>query len=255
MIVEFIGSTGAGKTSLISKVHTKLTQTNVVTTPFEMVAAPLGLSHITHPTTQNLIQELVGLPFFVASLNRYGKFLFHTIETFSRNTKFSIHTLNNLRSLERKIGLYEIIRRYSRNRIVLVDEGPILAAHMFVFASSSITSDEILSFAALLPLPDLIVYIKAPIDILVRRTLQRPDPPREMTSKDPAMTEKYVSRAIEIFDQLMESERIRSRLLLVENPDVANAEHDKVADEIVASILDHRSMPENSIRYNADSKC
>ena len=58
MIVEFVGSTGAGKTSLISKIHRKLAQTNVVTTPFGLIAAPLGLSHIKHPTAQNLIQEL-----------------------------------------------------------------------------------------------------------------------------------------------------------------------------------------------------
>ena len=152
MIVEFIGSTGAGKTSLISKIHHKLAQTTVVTTPFDLIAAPLGLSSVTHPTAQNLIQELVGFPFFIGSLSRHGKFLGHTIKTFSRNTKFSIYGINNLRSLERKIGMYEITQRYDRDQIVLVDEGPILAAHMFVFTGSLVTSSEIATFANLLPL-------------------------------------------------------------------------------------------------------
>jgi deoxyadenosine/deoxycytidine kinase len=239
MIVEFIGSTGAGKTSLISKIHHKLAQTTVVTTPFDLIAAPLGLSRVTHPTAQNLIQELVGFPFFIGSLNRHEKFLIHTIETFSRNTKFSIHRINNLRSLERKIGMYEITQRYDRDQIVLVDEGPILAAHMFVFTGSLVTSSEIATFAKLLPLPDLIVYIKAPVDVLVRRALQRPDPPREMGKKDPAMTEKYVKDATTIFDQLMESERIKSRLLVVDNPDLTAEEHDKVADDVTTSILNY----------------
>lgn len=239
MIVEFIGSTGAGKTSLISKIHHKLAQTTVVTTPFDLIAAPLGLSSVTHPTAQNLIQELVGFPFFIGSLNRHEKFLIHTIKTFSRNTKFSIHRINNLRSLERKIGMYEITQRYDRDQIVLVDEGPILAAHMFVFTGSLVTSSEIATFANLLPLPDLIVYIKAPVDVLVRRALQRPDPPREMGKKDPAMTEKYVKDATIIFDQLMESERIKSRLLVVDNPDRTAEEHDKVADDVTTSILNY----------------
>jgi len=239
MIVEFIGSTGAGKTSLISKIHHNLAQTKVVTTPFDLIAAPLGLSSLTHATAQNLIQELVGFPFFIGSLNRYREFLVHTIKTFSRNTKFSIHRINNLRSLERKIGMYEITQRYNRDQIILVDEGPILAAHMFVFTGSLVTSSEIAAFANLLPLPDLIVYIKAPVDVLIRRALQRPDPPREMGNKDPALIEKYVKAATAIFDRLMTSERIRSRLLVVDNPDLTEEEHDKVADGVTTSILNY----------------
>ena len=239
MIVEFIGSTGAGKTSLISKIHHKLAQTKVVTTPFDLIAAPLGLNSITHPTAQNLIQELVGFPFFIVSLNKHGRFLSHTIETFSRDTKFSIHRINNLRSLERKIGMYEITQRYDKGQIILVDEGPILAAHMFVFTGFMVTSAEISAFANLLPLPDLIVYIKAPVDVLVRRALQRPDPPREMGNKDPVKTEKYVKDATTVFDQLMESDRIKSRLLVVDNPDLTAEEHDRLASDVTTAILNH----------------
>ena len=242
MVVEFIGSTGAGKTSLISKIHQQLSQTKVVTTPFNLIATPLGLSNVTHPTAQNLIQELIGLPFFIGSLSRYGKFLSHAIETFSRNTKFSIHRINNFRSLERKLGMYELTQRYDKGQIILVDEGPILVAHMFVFTGSIVTSAEIAAFANLLPLPDLVVYIKAPVEVLVRRALQRPDPPREMGKKDPVMTEKYVRDATTIFDQLMESERIKSRLLVVDNPDLTAEEHDRLAADVTAAILNHESL-------------
>lgn len=255
MIVEFVGSTGAGKTSLISKIHRKLAQTNVVTTPFDLIAAPLGLSRIKHPTAQNLIQELVAFPFFLGSFKRYRKFLAHTIRTFSHDTKFSLHKINNLRSLERKIGLYEITQRYNRDRIILVDEGPILAAHMFVFASSLVNASEIATFAALLPLPDLIVYIKAPVEVLVRRALQRPDPPREMGSKDPDMTEKFVRGATAVFDRLMEAERIQSRLLIVDNPDLTDEEHDGVVDKVCASILKFEYLADKPIRYNFKTPC
>ncbi|HET9908873.1 MAG TPA: hypothetical protein VFQ23_19640, partial [Anaerolineales bacterium] len=210
MIVEFVGSTGAGKTSLISKIHHKLAQTATVTTQFDLIAAPLNLKSVSHPTVQNLIQEVVAFPFFVASLNRHKKFLTHTIRTFSNNTKLSLYKINNLRSLERKIGLYEISQRYNRDQIILVDEGPILAAHMFVFTGSRVQDSDLATFAELLPLPDLVVYIKAPIEVLVRRALKRPDPPREMGSKDPVLTEKYVRSATAVFDRLMEAGRIKS---------------------------------------------
>lgn len=242
MIVEFVGSTGAGKTSLISKIHQKLAETTAVTTQFDWVAAPLGLKSVSHPTMQNLIQEVVAFPFFLGSLNRHKKFLAHTIKTFSDNRKFSIYKINNLRSLERKIGLYEITKRFNRNQIILVDEGPILAAHMFVFTGSSVKDSEIATFAELLPLPDLIVYIKAPVEVLVRRALQRHDPPREMGSKDPVLTEKYIRSASAIFDQLMEVERIKSRLLIVNNPDLTQEEHNKLTEQVTASILKYEHL-------------
>ena len=65
MIIEFIGSTGSGKTTLISDVQHKLVQTANVRTSYELAASPLGLQGITHPTLQNLFQELVGFPFFI----------------------------------------------------------------------------------------------------------------------------------------------------------------------------------------------
>lgn len=242
MIVEFIGSTGAGKTSLISKIHHKLAQTTKVAKSFELIAAPFGLSGITHPTVQNLIQEFVAFPFFLGSLSQHGSFFAHTVRTFSRNTKFSIHHINNLRSLERKLGLYEITQRYSRDRIILVDEGPILAAHMFVFSGSSITASDLAAFAALLPLPDLIVYIKAPVDVLIRRATRRPDPPRELNTKDSALMEKHLRNAITVFDQLMEVERVRSRLLVVDSPDLSEEEYDKVVDHTTEYILNHAQL-------------
>src|SRR3990172_246090 len=170
MIVEFIGSTGAGKTTLISEVQRRLTRVANVATSFELVAAALGLGDIAHPTTRNLIQELVGFPFFFRSLHRNKRFIVFILRMLARQASLSVFTLNNLRSLERKIGAYEIIKRRQHDRIILVDEGTLLLAHnVFVYSGAHYTDDEIARFASLVPLPDIIVYIKAPADILIRR--------------------------------------------------------------------------------------
>ena len=239
MIVEFIGCTGAGKTTLIEQVQRRLLKTAVVTTSVDLAAGLVGLRGVRNSTVQNLVQETVGFPFFIGSLYKYREFIHHTIKLFLRNSRFSIRMINNLRSLERKIGMYEINRRYAKDRIVLVDEGPILAAHMFVFTEASYTPEEIGRFTALLPLPDLVIYVRASVDTLMERTLQRVDAPREINKKDLAQTQRYTRRAVTLFDQLVEAEKIRCRLLIAESLDFAGQEYSKVVEDMAQSILDH----------------
>jgi len=246
MNVEFIGSTGAGKTTLISEVQRRLAQTADVTTSFELVAALLGLHSVIHPTARNLIQELVGFPFFIRSLHRHKAFIIFILRMLARQANLSIFTINNLRSLERKIGVDEIIKRRQHNKIILVDEGPLLLAHnVFVYTGAHYTYEEIARFASLVPLPDIIIYIKVPVDILVQRSLLRADPPREIKSRDRGLIEKHVSRAVRMFDQLIEAENIQARLLIVENPDSSRQGYDKAVDDIVEFILSYELAGKN----------
>jgi deoxyadenosine/deoxycytidine kinase len=154
-----------------------------------------------------------------------------------RNFHFSIKTINNMRSLERKIGMYEIMRHYRKDHIILVDEGPILAAHMFIFTDAPYSQEEISKFIDLLPLPDLVVYIRASIDVLIQRTLRRADPPREMNIKDLAQTQRYIKSAVTVFDQLVKAENIRCRLLIVESMDFNEEGYSQVVENICQTIL------------------
>jgi deoxyadenosine/deoxycytidine kinase len=237
MIIEFIGCTGAGKTTLIKEVQHRLTKTAQVSTSIDLVVGLLRLRNVTNPTVQNFIQELASFPFFIRSLYKYKAFMLYTIRLFLRNSSSSISTINNLRSLERKLGVYEITSRCSKDRIILVDEGPILAAHMFVFTGAAYTPQEIARFADLVPLPDLVVYVRASVDTLVKRTLRRGDPPREMNPKNLAQTQGYAKSAVTIFDQLVKAENIQRRLLRVESLDFAEQGYDKIVDDISESIL------------------
>ena len=238
MIVEFIGSTGAGKTTLINEVRCRLAKTGRVTTSIDLATGLLGLRGVTNPTLQNLAQELVSLPFFIRTLYRHNEFIRHTAKLFWRKTSFSIQTIHNLRSLERKIGMYEITKILGKDQIILVDEGPILAAHMFVSTGNTYTPEEITRFTDLLPLPDLVVYIRASVDTLIERTVRRADPPREVDLKNLARMEEYLKRAVAMFDQLTQAENIRPRLLVVESLDIAEPGFNQVIDSVYQSILD-----------------
>lgn len=242
MIVEFVGSTGAGKTTLITAVHRKLAGTAEVATAFELVAMPLGLDRTTHPTAQNLIQEVAGLPFFARSLLRYRAFLLFIVKMLARHGKITWFTLHYLRSLERTLGVYEFIRHYGQERIVLVDEGTLIPAHnVFVYTAAHYTAAEIAQFARLAPLPDVVVYIKAPVESLIRRTLQRADPPRELRSRNPVLVETYLKRATALFEQLVSTENLRNRVLVVENPEASEQARNITAEQI-AEFIRHRAV-------------
>ncbi|MCI0562553.1 MAG: hypothetical protein MN733_29050 [Nitrososphaera sp.] len=238
MIIEFIGSTGAGKTTLISEVQRRLAEQAQAVTSFDLVADLLGLRRVTNPTIRNLIQDLVGLPFFVGSLYQHRAFVVFTLKTLACHKSSIFSILNYLRSIVRKVGMYEIVKRYNHDRIILVDEGTILSAHLlFVFTSTIYSQKDIEKFASLVPLPELVVYIKAPVDSLVQRSLRRSDARKEMRSKNQILVEKYVSRAAEMFDRLTETKRIRDRVLIVANPDSGEGECGAVADHIATFIL------------------
>ncbi len=237
MIVEFIGSTGAGKTTLINKVRCHLAKTGRVTTSVDLATSLLGFKNVTNLTLQNLEQELISLPFFIGTLYKYHEYLRHTIKLFWRNSGFSMQTIHNLRSLERKIGMYEITKILGKDQVILVDEGPILALHMFVSAKNTYTPEEIARFTDLLPLPDLVIYIRASVDTLIKRTVRRADPPREVDLKSPAQMDAYFKNAVATFDHLTQAENIRDRLLTVESLDIAGPGFNQVVDSVCQSIL------------------
>lgn len=238
MIVEFIGSTGSGKTTLISNVHRRLAETGRVTTSADLATSILGFKNVTNLTLQNLEQELLSLPFFVGTLYKYKEYLRHSIKLFWRNSGFSMQTIHNLRSLERKIGMYEITKIHGKDQFILVDEGPILALHMFVSAKNTCTPEEVARFIDLLPLPDLVIYIRSSVETLISRTVQRADPPREVDLENPSQMDAYFKNAVALFDQLAQAENIRDRLLVVESLDISGPGFGQVIENVFQFILD-----------------
>ena len=84
MIVEFIGSTGSGKTTLIREVQSRLEKQVRVRSAYDVVAAPLGLRRISNSSVRNLVQEFIGLPFFLGSLGRNRAFLAFALQMLRR---------------------------------------------------------------------------------------------------------------------------------------------------------------------------
>ena len=241
MMVEFIGSTGAGKTTLIRDVQRRLAEKTEVGISFDLIAGGIGLRGLKSRTTKNIVAELVGFPFFLRALPRHKEFLAFTLRRLVRPLDISLFTVNNLRSIERKIGVYEFLRQCCPAHITLVDEGTVLSAHnLFVFGDVEVAQEEVLRFASLVPLPDLIVYVRAPVDVLVQRSLERSDAPREMKSKKTTQIENYLVRAVELFDQLVAVENILCRLLVVNSLNFEEQAYQGSVDRIANWILEKR---------------
>ena len=242
MIIEFVGCTGAGKTTLASAVQRRLAANVQATTPIDFVADQFGMRRITNPTVRNLIGDVVGLPFFLRSLYQHRAFVGFAAKSVARRAGNALLAINYIRSIVRRVGTYEFMRRYKRDRIMLVDEGTVLSSHFLLVFSKNVYSQEDLDeFARLVPLPEIVVCIQAPVDSLVERTLQRSDAPREIRAKSREYIEKYVRRAARMFDELTDTKEIRDRVFVVANPAATDDERGVVADQIVKYILDYQS--------------
>ena len=241
MIVEFIGSTGAGKTMLITEVQRRLSANLPATTSSDLLAKLLNYKHVTNATFRNLTADLIGFPFFLYSLTKHHSFFVFTLKTLTRHTSNTLFAANYLRGIVRRIGTYEFLQRYKRDRIVLVDEGTIHTAHLlFVFSKTAHCHKEIQIFTNLVPLPELVVCIGASVDRLVDRSLNRSDARRELRSKNPKVVEKYVKRAVEIFDRITSMNEIRDRVLILKNNGSNEDERGIIADRIARFILSYQ---------------
>ena len=113
-------------------------------------------------------------------------------------------------NIVRKVGVDALARRASDRRTVLVDEGVLLSAYqLFVYSDAPYGDVDLDRFARLVPMPDRIVYVKAPLDLLVDRAIRRPDPRRELAGRSRDQVADGLARAVELFEGLAVRDAVR----------------------------------------------
>jgi thymidylate kinase len=236
MIVEFIGATGAGKTTLARGLVDRGVTAHPVRMATDLVTDRPGRRWIDDPHAINLLADVTVLPSFIRSLDRDRDFLRFAFDRL-KHAPSTFAKVNYMRNMMRKLGMHDLTRRADPGTTFLVDEGTILTAYqLFVYSDAPSTRTDLERFGRLVPLPDLIVYVKAPIDVLLRRAMIRPDRRRELARNDADEVERWIGRAVELFDALAEIEPIRDRLLTVEIADDAPEALDAAIREVAASI-------------------
>ena len=235
MIVEFIGATGAGKTTLARRIVQRGVPARRVRMATDLVTDRLGRRWIRNPHAINLLADVSGLPSFIGSSDR--DFVRFASERLWHHAPSTFAKANYLRNIVRKVGMYEMARNADPGTAFLVDEGTILTAYqLFVYSDAPFTQDDLERFVRLVPMPDVIVHVKAPTDVLLRRAMSRPDRRRELKGSGAPEVERLIARAVELFDRLEETEPIRGRLLTVEIADDSPERLDAAVREIAGSL-------------------
>jgi thymidylate kinase len=219
MIVEFIGSTGAGKTTLIQQIlHTCEREgiNAVVGTDFVLQQSRLNgvKSHLVRTVLINLISLFASLAAW--RNNRvYYRFVLQTLIKLPGAVPWS-ERFFLAKNILKRIGIYEIIRHHgSEQQMYLVDEGTLHVAHsLFVQTTGEANSHDLAIFASIVPLPHIVVYIRQDEAVLVERLLARGHQRVPDNSIDGAT--HFVRQAVNVFDKLVQDPAIEKRLVVVD---------------------------------------
>jgi hypothetical protein len=84
MIVEFIGCSGAGKTSLAEEVRRRSQASRRAILSVDLVLDRAGLRWVTDPSMINLAADVISFPSFVRAYGRDGEFVLFAFDRLRR---------------------------------------------------------------------------------------------------------------------------------------------------------------------------
>jgi adenylate kinase len=243
LIVELIGCSGAGKTTLATALSVRSGVDHRIVTPMDLVTDRPGLRRVKNPHVLNVVADIRAFPHLLANLRCHRTFLRFAFDRLRWGAPSTLLKLNYVRSVVRRVGMHEMAVREGGDATVLADEGTLLIAYLlFVYSRAGFAQADLERFADLVPLPDRIVYVRVPPEVLLGRALGRPDPRRELAGAKPREAERWLHRATAVFDGLAAAPAVRRRLLIVDNsestPDAKETLVNRIADFIGIGSVD-----------------
>jgi thymidylate kinase len=255
MIVELIGATGAGKSTLARELLRRGLESGQVRMATDLVTDRPGRRWVENPHAVNLLADAAALPPFLRSFDDHRDFVRFAFERLRHHAPSTFAKANYLRNVVRKVGVHELTRRADPAVTFLNDEGTVLIAYqLFVYSDAAPTPFEIERFARLVPLPDLVVHVKAPTDLLVGRAMTRPDVRRELAGLDGERIGSWIGRAISVFDALAGSDAMRDRVLTIELADESPEGLDRAVEQLRDAVETRARVLDASTRSTLDGR-
>jgi hypothetical protein len=209
-------------------------------TAWDLVLDRPGRRWVTNQTAVNLIADATSMIPFAQGARDNRAFLSFTRRRLLAHAPSTFSKLNYGRNVIRKVGMHELAKRHARDKAVLVDEGTVLIAYqLFVYSRAPYSPAEVERFAHLVPRPDLLVHVKAPIPTLIDRAQARPDQRRELAGRSRQEVSEMIRRADEMFDTLTATDGLRDRVLVIENPDGPSEAQRSAANRVLALIREN----------------
>lgn len=246
MIVEFVGCTGAGKTSLARGLERRGLPLEAgglgssVRMMYDLALDHGALRRITNPSLANIVQDGLALPFALATLHRRREFLLFARRTIRRRFPARVDRANRVRGVVRRIGMFELARTVADSDVVLSDEGTLLLAYLYALSDSDYSDSDLEMFASLAPLPDMVVYVRASTTALVERAARRSDRHRQLGGKGDLELERLITRTVRVFDRLVQTRPLAGRVLEIENSADGEAAQAGVVDALAARVWERR---------------
>jgi hypothetical protein len=238
MHIELIGCTSAGKSTLIRKIlHTSIEKGVDIFLGTDFVLKQVRLNWIKNHLFRTLLIDLAALLACLLTCQRNGKIYLFACKSLLRLPIGMLEKINLLRNVLKKIGVFEIIRfRNTDQQVVLVDEGVLQAAHnLFVHVSVEVKMEALVTFAGLVPLPDVAVYLKQSERLLVERTTKRGH--KRIPDRSYGKVVRFVKQAVATFDELAQHPEVEKKLFVLgDGEDIIEATKDK-DDPIVGLFL------------------
>jgi thymidylate kinase len=234
MQIELIGCTGAGKSTLAEGILQACRERGIdIRLGDDFVLGQVGLGWAKGRLLRKLVLNLAALSAYLATWRAHLEIYRFAARVLSELPIGRLAKIDILRNVMKRVGIYEIIRSHStEQQIILLDEGVLQAAHyLFVHVSARVEPDHVSAFAGLIPLPDVIVYLRQPESLLVDRTMRRGH--KRIPDLSISNTTRFVRRAVATFDRLAQYPAVEDRLLVIDGG------HDAA---IVTTCADHPSV-------------
>lgn len=219
MQIELVGCTCAGKTTLAKKMIEAGQALGIdVQLSDNFLLNCMRLNWIKQEFVQRRVIELWALLtclMFVYKYRKLYKLIFHICFLAPGSVLYRVKLL---RVSLKKIGMYEIIRRRSSEQqlILLDNEGVLQASHtLFVHVGSTKYTDHLVNFFNLVPLPDVIAYLRLPVPLLIERTNRRGHNRIPETANDKDVS-NFISQTVHIFEEMQNYQRFADRLIVID---------------------------------------
>jgi hypothetical protein len=218
MQIELIGCTSAGKSSLAQNILKGNHQNGFnLGTSYDFVLRWAHLNwikdHRIRMAVLNLIALFACLFTWRKNLSFY-RFVIGVILRLPDKVRL-LEKLKIARIVARNVGVFEIVRRNSTDRqVVLADEGTLHIAHyLFVHVSAEPNMSDLETFIRLVSLPDVIVYVRQPESVLISRTSVRGH--KRIPENASVLVNRFIKHSLAVFEKLVECSNLESRLLVV----------------------------------------
>lgn len=215
MIVELIGCTGCGKTTL----SRQLQQTGTILDSNAFVLQWAGLAWLRPIILRTLALNLLAATACIVYWRENGpllRFAANAVGRLPRSVSMA-DRLHILRLAVRNAGAGAVLRHHApADKTIVVDEGIVHIAHsLFVHVDPAPDLAQTAAFARLVPLPDLIVYLRRPRTLLIQRTQARGH--KRISPRDPFAVVSFIQHAEQMFEYLANDAQLRGRLIVADS--------------------------------------